>query len=174
MFEKILVCLDGSRLAEQALFKLVEPCGELKSELVLLQVISSSITIPPPESIHLPTYGQKGEGKAVPVADLGANTVTLEPTVGSQLEEMGREQIDAQVYLERLAEPLRERGLRVKTTSRPGDPGEEILRYAREISATLIALTTHGLGGIKRGAPGRVAQYILKEADLPVLLIKPK
>ena len=172
MFEKILVCLDGSGLAEKALFSLIEPCWQLKSEIVLFQAIAGGITIPPPESIHLPTYGQK-EGKAVPVADLGANTVTLEPTVGSQLEEMGREQIDAQVYLDRLAEPLRERGLRVKTVSRPGEPGEEILKYAKEIGATLIALTKHGLGGRKRGAPGRVAQYVINESDLPVLIVKP-
>jgi nucleotide-binding universal stress UspA family protein len=173
MFSRTLVCLDGSKLAEQVLPFIFQSCQRNKDEIILLQVITSNITIPPLESIHIPPFIKKVEAGPVPVSDIG-ETETKEPEVGSQLAEVAREEFEAKRYLEGIAEPLRQKGFKVSTSALQGDPAKTLLRYADKHKVSLIALTTHGKGGMKRGALGRIAQLILKSWGNPVLLIKPK
>ncbi len=175
MFEKVLVCLDGSELAEQILPYVSEPCLKYKSRIILTQVITTSITIPPPETVHSPEITRAIGRKPFPVSDMiGDTTLTVEPKVEIQLEEIEKEQADARAYLDKLARSLRRKGQSVKTVALQGEPGEEILNYSAKEKVTLIALTSRGMSGRKNRSIGRVAQFILKEADLPVLLVKPK
>ena len=51
------------------------------------------------------------------------------------------------------------------------DPTAEILRVAKEIDATMIALTSHGYTGFKKLLLGSVAQAILHRSKIPVLLV---
>jgi nucleotide-binding universal stress UspA family protein len=173
MFRKTLVCLDGSKLAEEILPFLLESCPQPASEVILLRVITAHITIPPPESTHVYTIGPDSKPDQMRTADIG-KTTTLEPKAGLQLREIEREQGEAKAYLESLANAFRARGLKVRTLTLEGDAGETILNYAKNNNISLIALTTHGNGGQKRGKLGRVASLILNEAALPVLIIKPK
>jgi nucleotide-binding universal stress UspA family protein len=53
-----------------------------------------------------------------------------------------------------------------------GDAGEEIVRYARETGADLIAMVTHGRGGIERFVMGSEADEVLRHAPCPVLLVR--
>jgi nucleotide-binding universal stress UspA family protein len=52
--------------------------------------------------------------------------------------------------------------------------GEAIVSYADENSISLIAIATHGRSGLGRLVFGRVADFVLREAGLPILVIKPK
>lgn len=175
MLQKVLVCLDGSKLSEQALPVVIEPCLLYKSEIILLQVVTSRITIPPLQTIHISSLMRSKEPDPFPVSDIaGDTTETLEPKVGAQLEGITHEQADAKEYLESVAQPLRGQGLKIKTAALQGEAEETILHFARLRKVTLIALTSRGLGGKKRGTLGSVAQTILKEAGIPVLLVKPK
>jgi nucleotide-binding universal stress UspA family protein len=56
---------------------------------------------------------------------------------------------------------------------REGMPAEEILRVAREKKADLIALSTHGRGGLARLIAGSVAEEVLRNAEVPVLVTRP-
>jgi nucleotide-binding universal stress UspA family protein len=173
MFKKILVCMDGSKLAEEILPYVIESCSGHENEVILLQVITAHITIPPPESTHAMTFGIDSKPDQIHTTDIG-KTTTLEPKTNLQFREIEREQLEANMHLESMAQPLRGRGLKVKTITLPGETGETILNYAHNQKASLIALTTHGNGGLKRGTLGHVAQYILKESEIPVLAVKPK
>ena len=53
-----------------------------------------------------------------------------------------------------------------------GSPAAEILRAASHEKAHLIVMGTHGHGLLGRAVMGSVAQRVLTEADLPVLLVK--
>jgi nucleotide-binding universal stress UspA family protein len=172
MFRKTLVCLDGSKLAEEILPFLLESCPQPASEIILLQVITAHITIPPPESTHIYTLGPDSRPDQMRTADIG-KTTTLEPKAGLQLREIEREQREAKAYLESQAGAFRARGLKVKTLTLEGDAGETILDYASHNQISLIALTTHGRGGRKRGKLGRISSLILNEAVTPVLIIQP-
>ena len=80
--------------------------------------------------------------------------------------------IDAEEYLAPLAADLRRRGVRVKTEVRRGEVAEEILKAARESKADVIAMTTHGRTGLGRLLFGSVAETVLRESELPVLLMR--
>ena len=81
---------------------------------------------------------------------------------------------DAEHYLETLAVPLRADGYRI-TTQLVVDPHPAlaILRAAGEQRSDVIALATHGRGGVRRLLLGSVADKVLRGADRPVLLYRP-
>ncbi len=76
--------------------------------------------------------------------------------------------------LQRLAATLRagSKGA-VSVAVREGRPAEAIAAFARETAADLIALTTHGRGGLSRLWLGSVADELLRVSDIPVLAIRP-
>jgi nucleotide-binding universal stress UspA family protein len=175
MIRKILVCLDGSELAEEILPYILESSPPPGSEVVLLHVTAASITIPPPESTHILTLGRDFKPVKVPAADIG-KTDTLEPQAGLQLKNIEKEQGDAVQYLKKNAQrfrTFRSKGIEVRTVVLEGNAGETILNYAENNKVNLIALTTHGGGGARGGILGRVAQFMLKESKIPVLIVKP-
>lgn len=53
-----------------------------------------------------------------------------------------------------------------------GSPSQEILRMARKEKAHMIVMGTHGHGLISRALMGSVAQKVVADADIPVLLVK--
>lgn len=53
-----------------------------------------------------------------------------------------------------------------------GNPGPEIIRYAKESQCDLIVLATHGRKGFIRLLLGSVAEYIIRNASVPVISIK--
>jgi nucleotide-binding universal stress UspA family protein len=81
-------------------------------------------------------------------------------------------QMVSEVYLRQLAEELTGRGVRVKTMVCAGTPIETILAVARETEADLIAMTTRGRTGASKLLFGSVAEGVLRESGVPVLLLK--
>ncbi|HEX7901358.1 MAG TPA: universal stress protein [Planctomycetota bacterium] len=77
---------------------------------------------------------------------------------------------DPRPELERLARPLKEAGLKVKTHVTSGFAAAEILRMAREAGSDLIAMATSGKKGMERFLLGSVAEEVLQTTDRPVLL----
>jgi len=63
-------------------------------------------------------------------------------------------------------------GLTAKTVQ--GDAAEAILSAAKEESADLIALSTHGRSGIARWLFGSTATHVLENSPVPVLFLRPK
>ena len=151
MFEKILVCLDGSKLAEQILPYAVEQAKRFNSKIVLLQAY------------------------LVPSTELAAATQGS-PAAAPQVlqQEEQRLQKEATDYLEEVAEPLRENGLDVACVVLNGIAGDVIVGYAQNEPVDLIALATHGHSGLGRIVFGSVADHVLRESGLPILVIKPQ
>ena len=53
-----------------------------------------------------------------------------------------------------------------------GDPGQQIVEYARQIKAELIVLPSHGRTGLKRLLIGSVAERVCRLAHCPVLVLR--
>ncbi|MBI2860662.1 MAG: universal stress protein [Chloroflexi bacterium] len=151
MFNTILVCLDGSRLAEQVLPYAEAEAVAFKSRVILFQAV------PEPEVV---TPGIPGT-QPVPVE------------TGSMLQRARQALLQAESYLEKTAGPLIEKGLPVDTAVIVGRAGEVIVNYARENAVDLIAMASHGRSGLSRAIFGSVADYVLREGGLPVLVIRP-
>jgi nucleotide-binding universal stress UspA family protein len=65
-----------------------------------------------------------------------------------------------------------EKGLRVQVFTPSGDPARRIIDIAREMEVGLIAMTTHGRSGLSRVVFGSVAESVVREAPVPVLLMR--
>jgi len=142
---RILIPLDGSPLAEKAL-EVAEPLALAGGlELLLLRVVP----VAPPLVV---------EGRMIMTAD----------------EVAAMERRDAEVYLAMVAAGLRARGLRVRRLLRVGDPARAILAAAEAERATLIAMATHGRGGLGRLLFGSVTARVMRASPIPVLTVRPE
>ena len=81
-------------------------------------------------------------------------------------------QEECETYLAGLATAMSAKGVRVTTRVRRGPAVDEILAAAREESADLIAMTTHGRTGPARLLFGSVAEGVLRHADVPVFIMR--
>jgi nucleotide-binding universal stress UspA family protein len=152
MFKKILVCLDGSELAEQILPYARQEALAFGAELVLLQVVPQPVAFSP----GLPAAGP------MPVQTDTMIEVAQQAARG------------AKDYLEELATPLREQVMKVETVATIGRAGQTIVDYAAKNNIDLIAIATQGRSGLGRAVFGSVADQVLRESGLPILLIRPR
>ena len=151
MYERILVALDGSELAESILPH-VEALGRaLGSTLVLMRA-----TMPAEKVIS-----GLNAGVMVPAADI----VDPMPMIDAE-----RDAVDS--YLTTVAERLEAQGLRIHTEEPEGPAADAILQVADDLDADLIAMTTHGRTGMKRLVFGSVAGEVLHRSTRPLLLVR--
>jgi nucleotide-binding universal stress UspA family protein len=144
----ILVPLDGSPLAEAALEPAVALARAWDVEIGLVQVIEPLVF--PPESQMLPAVGY--DEKLTTIRRDAAND-----------------------YLNDVAERIRADGVRVSSAAVLGvTVVETLLSLASPERYGLIAIATHGRGGVRRLALGSVADKMIRAADVPVLVCRPK
>jgi nucleotide-binding universal stress UspA family protein len=152
MFKKILVCLDGSEMAESILPYAMQEAEYFDSQLVLFSVISE------PALISL----------AVP----GIPSVQVDP--GRVAQRILEDEKEAEEYLKNLAAKLQaEKRLRVIYASMRGAAGPSIVEYCVKEEIELISIATHGRSGPGRVVLGSVADYVIRHSSLPILLIRP-
>ncbi len=145
--KRILVPLDGSPLAEAILEDAVR-FGSDEAEYLLVSVV-----VPPVPLLDM-----------VPVTGM-PDTSALVPGLMKA----------AEVYLDRIAERLRSEGRRVSAHPVLANRVHEgLLEQANLLGADLIAIATHGTGGIKRFAIGSVTEKIVRGTPCPVLVLTPQ
>lgn len=154
MFKRVLVPLDGSELAEGVLPHAAAVARRFKSEIVLLQVIEPLSRV------------------VAETAPMTAEASGAAPTISVRAaeEQYERERADAMAYLKRVKG--RVRGVRTRLEVIDGTPGEAIVAYARERRADIIAMSTHGRGGLARLVYGSVADHVLRHSTTPLLLVR--
>jgi nucleotide-binding universal stress UspA family protein len=154
MLRRILIALDGSELAEQALEPALVLGGE-QGEFTLLRVIPQVSPV-----AYDPTPGRVS----------GLRTSVLQ-----QLQELKRQQeAEANEYLEQLADRLRARSVNVNTQLAAYEhPAVAILDAAAKRGVDAIVLTTRGRGGLKRLLLGSVADKVVRGATTPILICPP-
>lgn len=153
MFEKIMVCLDGSTLAEQILPSAIEQAKHFQRILILMRVV------PPPETVSMPPI---------------PGTPGIQVPTRSATEHVQERQLEAERYLEKTVKSLSSENIKLEQIAIQGNPGETIVNYASENGVGLIAIATHGRSGLGSAVFGSVANYVLREAGIPILLFKPK
>lgn len=143
---RVLVTLDGSQYAEQALDLAIGVFGAKESEYRLLRVV-----VPPV------IYEYR-----VPKAH---------PDYSIEEEMVKR----ASAYLEGQAARLRERGIKVSTDVIARQRvAEGIANYAGAEGQHCIAVATHARQGMPRLVLGSVADKVLRSSSIPVLVMRPE
>lgn len=159
MYSKILVPLDGSKLAECALphaEELVE--GRDTAEILLV-----SVTERVQAHTRAPEAQELFRGSDSPSYQSAGSEVTVT---------FGKRQRQAQMYLDRIADKLETKGIRARTEVLFWPPAEAIASYAELNVADIIVMSTHGRSGPSRWAYGSVADKVLRSSCIPVLLIR--
>ena len=54
------------------------------------------------------------------------------------------------------------------------NPGEGILKIAEEEKAALLCMGTRGLGTLKRAFLGSVSDYVIRNSNVPVVIVPSK
>ncbi len=140
-FKKILVPLDGSEFSERILAYVRAIDPSFKSVILLLAV---------PEVPEPKLYG----------------------TMADVIEQYrSQAEVKARVYLESIADVLKENGLQVKTVVTGTNPATTIAAVSKKERVNLIMLATHGRGGLDRVFMGHVADRIVQQTTCPIFLL---
>ncbi len=144
MYRKILVPLDGSKLAEAVLPHVCALAERLEAEIVLLRVpvaVEDDVLFTGPKLAAITTV---------------------------RMDALRGEAID---YLEKLAAELEDAGLRVTILVSEGLVAETIVDCAKKVHADLIAISTCGRGGPGHQVMGSVTYQLLHRAGMPILMV---
>lgn len=105
--------------------------------------------------------------------------VNVQPSIPSRVQRMvGAATVqeyhndEATKVLKPIERFLTKHKLSFRTSWVAGSAATEILKVAGKEKAHMIVMGTHGHGLIGRAVMGSVAQRVLSEADIPVLLVK--
>jgi nucleotide-binding universal stress UspA family protein len=155
---RVLVPLDGSALALSTIDHLLELDRASGLEYVLLEVVTSGFIDVAAQSA-LPGW----------VADMPT------PEAYAGLPDIAQARANAEQRLNIVAERLRAQGAKaVRARVVEGDdPAPAINRAVREEMIDFIAMSTRGSSGLKRFVLGSVAERVVRESDVPVLLVTP-
>lgn len=80
----------------------------------------------------------------------------------------------ARAHLEEVQRRLAGLGLEAAVHLRIGEPAQAILACARAEAPDLVAMCSHGRGGIARLVRGSVAEQVLRRCERPLLLVTPR
>jgi nucleotide-binding universal stress UspA family protein len=144
MLKKVLVPLDGSRLAHMAL-DFATHIIDANCEITLLTAIQK------PE---IPIYG--------------VNPMII---VESEYADIDFIRKDAQRNLEGVAETLKDRGFHATARVEIGEPAHIIVQVANTLDVDMIIMSTHGRSGVSRWLFGSVTGRVLSMAPRPVLVV---
>ncbi len=87
------------------------------------------------------------------------------PLLAQQAEEAAKEQ------LHKLVKETARDGVEVKASLQLGHAGEQVCACAKELGADVIVTSTHGRTGFKHVLLGSTAEYIVRHAKCPVLVV---
>jgi nucleotide-binding universal stress UspA family protein len=140
--KRILVPTDFSESARHALLYGTSFAREYEGELLLLHVVENL------------TVGYASDLFPVPMAEV------FDEISGYAKAELGK-----------LGAEVREKGIRVREMVVQGKPSAEIVRVAREETADMIVLGTHGKGMLDKALFGSTAERVIRRAPCPVLTV---
>ena len=146
MYQHIMVPLDGSELAECVLPHVEAIAGGCSVDRVtLVRVVTP---------FHLYAYAEE----KLPI---------------KERRRLETAHIDnAKVYLDQIAERLKNKGVTAQPKVLSGSTVEELVDYANKNGVDLFVISTHGRSGISRWVWGSVTERILRASCVPILMVR--
>ena len=146
MYQKILVPLDGSELAECV--------------LPHVQAISKGCAVPDVILVRaVEPFQIRSTGEYV-FTEADAKRIDAESKA------------TAKKYLDQVVSQLKKDGIAAKAVVLSGRAADALADYAKKSDADLIVIATHGRSGVSRWVWGSVADRLLRSACVPVLMVR--
>jgi nucleotide-binding universal stress UspA family protein len=156
-YKKILVTLDGSTFAAQALPHARYLAMTTGATLTLLQVVPD---------VEVATDVAATVGTLMHVENVASRDVQrAEQAQQSKVETTERS-------LRELASIIAGNELTTEVAVEVGKPAEQIIEYVKHHHIDLLMMSTHGRTGLAHLLYGSVAGKVLHEANCPVLVIR--
>ncbi len=144
MYQRILVPLDGSPLAETILPRAQALAKALDAELILLRVTVN------------------------PAAEFSFSDPAIASNIIQEVEQ------ESKTYINSKCNQIEKEGVRVSFLLRQGPVAETIVEVADFMQVDFIAMSTHGRSGIQRWLLGSVADRVSHISHVPVMLFRPE
>jgi len=145
MNERILVPVDGSEPSLRALDAAADLAQTLGATLIVCHIVDLS-------RAAMLTFGEP---------QLVAGCLDALRSEGASIVSSGAERVHAKVG-------------NVETRLAQGSAAQEIPRVARDTAATWIVMGSHGRSGFGRAVMGSVAEGVLRQSPVPVMIVTPR
>lgn len=147
MFEKILIATDGSKHSEKAAEAGIEMAKLTKGKITALYVADI--------------------GKEyMPIGDMGSNMADqMIESIRNSLKQQG------EAATKRVEEMASKAGVPAEKTVIEGLPADDIMRLADDAKMDLIVMGSIGVTGLTRFLLGSVAEKVVRNSSVPVLIV---
>ncbi len=145
--ERVLIPLDGSALAEQAVQQGLSLAQNLQADVIFLRCVP-----------HIVADGELDEHER------GLSRRLQEDLIDEAEEYLCDRALDA---------GRSARSVAIQITVLIGSPADSILEYVETYGVDLIAMATHGRTGLKRWVYGSVTAKVLRSVNCSMLVIRP-
>ncbi len=142
MFDKIMVAIDKGEITNKLLDATVEIAHNKQTQITLVNVSQDYVS--------------------------NGMTYVPENFLEDLLNEMEKASLE---QLHQAKSKLKSAGINPKTVHLKGDPGYEILNYARETEQQLIIIGSRGLRGVRGMMLGSVSHKVSQLSSCPVLIV---
>lgn len=143
MYKKILVPVDGSETAERGLQEAIRFATDQKARIRIVHVVDEFVMVSP-------------------YAVVADNVIEALCTAGKSVL------ANAQDLVQRAEVPADTQLIEAFGTS----AGEHIVKAANDWAADIIVCGTHGRRGLRRIVLGSDAEYLVRHAPVPILLVR--
>ena len=153
MFNDILVPLDGSELSERALPMVQDLAQSSEATVHLIHMVSREHEL--------------GAGRGIESVQAAEMEIDMARRLTESRLHRGR------TYLEQIGPQLSGAGIKIEPefAVKAGEPAQNIIDYVKEHSISLVVMTTHGHGGIRRLLVGSVTDRVIRSCEVPVLVV---
>ncbi|MDD4923730.1 MAG: universal stress protein [Dehalococcoidales bacterium] len=142
MYKKILVPLDGSKTAEEVLPHAKALAYSEGAEIIILNVVANPAV----------EFAFSDPG-------IAAETIAEEEAAGKK-------------YMFEIESQLKSEGFKVSAILAEGSAANVILKMAEQNKVDVIAMSTHGRTGPAHWFIGSVAERVVRNSKIPVVLIR--
>jgi nucleotide-binding universal stress UspA family protein len=174
LYNKIVVPLDGSNLAEVVLPPLEKYAGQIPEVLLV------SVTEKVQGRVSEHGAFERNTDESFTPSRNNFSTAQVTPLITNTRYDvkdvpmtMGKMAKTAFDYLEKIAKGLEEKGFTVSVDVLAGNPAEEIVRFAEEQKAEVIMLASRGKSGFSHWDLGNIAEKVIRATHAVVILVKP-
>jgi nucleotide-binding universal stress UspA family protein len=166
MYDNIVYPTDGSEGAETVIDHVEDLANTYDATIHVLYVVTpdagdASLTLEQDEQGNWRTGMFKRQTEPESTSGMAKGSVDVHEVL----------QAEGEAYTSAVADELADAGCDTVSACLEGTPHEEIIGYAEENGADLIAMGTHGRSGVERQLVGSVTEKVVRNSETPVLTV---